>query len=203
MESIYIKSSKRSSCIMERNQSSSKLSFCKICRESKPKSETRNTTSKCSHTYCSECIARHIEAKLQQSISTITCPESNCKETLEPYICRDIISRRVLDRWDKALCESSLLNSQKIYCAFEDCSELLLKDNGVIVRSILCPYCNRLFCAHWQVPWHSDLTCDDFHKKGRKDDMLLINLAKDKEWKRCPSCRFYVERVDGCNYMNC
>ncbi|KAI3838573.1 hypothetical protein MKW92_014507 [Papaver armeniacum] len=188
---------------MERNQCSSKMIFCKICLESKAKSETRNTTSKCSHTYCSECITKHIEAKLQQNISTITCLESHCKETLEPYICRDIISRQVLDRWETALCESSLLNSQKIYCAFEDCSQMLLKDEGVIVRSILCPYCNRLFCAHCQAPWHSDLTCDDFQEKREKDDMLLINLAKDEKWTRCPSCRFFVERVEGCPHMEC
>ncbi|KAI3856527.1 hypothetical protein MKX03_028369 [Papaver bracteatum] len=188
------------------DQCSSEMSFCEICMEAKAKSETRNTTSKCSHSYCSECITKHIQAKIQENISMITCPETNCKETLEPYSCRDIISGQVLDRWENALCESSVLSLQKFYCPFKDCSGMLVNDDdGVIVRSSECPYCNRLFCAQCKVPWHSELTCDDFQqmKRGEKDDMLLINLAKDREWMRCPSCRFYVERTTGCPHITC
>ncbi|KAI3897329.1 hypothetical protein MKW92_046998 [Papaver armeniacum] len=171
--------------------------------EAKAKSETRNTTSKCSHMYCSECITKHIEAKIQENISMIPCPDSNCSEKLEPYSCREIILAQVLDRWENALCESSVLATQKIYCPFKDC--LVNDDDGVIVRSTECPHWNRLFCAQCEVPWHSDFTCDDFQetKRGGKDDMLLINLAKDREWMRCPSCRFYVEKVEGCPSITC
>ncbi|MCL7051535.1 hypothetical protein MKW94_003853 [Papaver nudicaule] len=190
----------------DQGQCSSEMSFCEICMEAKAKSETRSSTSKCSHIYCSECITKYIEAKIQEKISMITCPESTCKETLEPYLCRDMISGQVLDRWENALCESSVLASHKIYCPFKDCSVLLVNDDdGVILRSTECPHCNRLFCAQCEVPWHSDLTCDDFQeiKKGGKDDMLLISLAKDQKWTRCPSCRFYVEKVQGCAHITC
>ncbi|KAI3856535.1 hypothetical protein MKX03_028377 [Papaver bracteatum] len=188
------------------DQCSSGMSFCDICIESKAKSETRHSTSKCSHIYCSVCITKHITAKIQENISMITCPDSTCNETLEPHLCRDIISGQVLDRWENALCESSVLASQKIYCPFKDCSVMLVNDDdGVIVRSTECPHCNRLFCAQCEVPWHSELTCDDFQeiKRGGKDDMLMINLAKDQKWIRCPSCRFYVEKVDGCQHITC
>lgn len=186
------------------DQCSSGMSFCDICIESKAKCETRHSTSKCSNIYCSVCITKHITAKIQENISMITCPDSTGNETLEPHLCRDIISGQVLDRWENALCEASVLASQKIYCPFKDCSVMLVNDDdGVIVRSTECPHCNRLFCAHCQVPWHSDLTCDDFQeiKRGGKDAILLINLAKDQKWTRCPSCRFYVEKVEGCPHI--
>ncbi|KAL9262263.1 hypothetical protein AKJ16_DCAP05705 [Drosera capensis] len=32
---------------------------------------------------------------------------------------------------------------------------------------------------------------------------MLRDLAKNKKWQRCRSCKFYVERKDGCNYMMC
>ncbi|KAI3897331.1 hypothetical protein MKW92_047000 [Papaver armeniacum] len=188
------------------DQCSSEMSFCEICMEPKAKSETRNSTSKCSHIYCSGCITKHIESKIQENISMITCPEANCDKTLEPYSCRDIISSEVLDRWENALCESSLLASQKFYCPFKDCSVMLMnEDDGVIVTSSECPYCNRLFCAQCKVPWHSELTCDEFHerKRGGEEDMSLINLAKYKKWTRCPSCRFFVERTSGCPHITC
>ncbi|XP_026438538.1 uncharacterized protein LOC113337062 [Papaver somniferum] len=130
------------------NQCSSEMSFCEICTESKAKNETRNSTSKCSHIYCSECITKLIEAKIQENISMITCPGTNCKETLEPYLCRDIISVQVLDRWENALCESSVITLQKIYCPFKDCSgdrvqinfAINVETHGLVVREAVREY---------------------------------------------------------------
>ncbi len=28
-------------------------------------------------------------------------------------------------------------------------------------------------------------------------------LAKSENWKRCPSCRYFVERMEGCAFMAC
>lgn len=32
---------------------------------------------------------------------------------------------------------------------------------------------------------------------------MLMNLAKSKKWMRCPKCKFYVERSEGCLFMRC
>ncbi|KAI3877192.1 hypothetical protein MKW92_004022 [Papaver armeniacum] len=59
--------------------------------------------------FCEICMEPKAKTKIQENICMITCPEANCDKTLEPYSCRDIISSEVLDRWENALCESSLL----------------------------------------------------------------------------------------------
>ncbi|XP_026398130.1 E3 ubiquitin-protein ligase RNF14-like [Papaver somniferum] len=124
------------------DQYSSEMSFCEICMEAKPTSEMRKSTIKCSHIYCFECIAKHIAAKIQDNISQITCLEFNCKEILEPHLCRDIIPAQVFDRWENALCESLILASHKIYCPSKDCSAMLVNDDdGVIIRESECPHC--------------------------------------------------------------
>ncbi|KAI3993927.1 hypothetical protein MKX01_002940 [Papaver californicum] len=105
------------------------MSFCEFCMEAKLKSETRSSTNKCSHIYYSECITKHIAAKIHVNIIQITCPEFNCKETLELHLCKDIIPGQVFDHWDKALCESLILSSQKTYCPFKDCSVMLVNDD--------------------------------------------------------------------------
>ncbi|KAI3930601.1 hypothetical protein MKX01_037047 [Papaver californicum] len=123
----------------------------------------------------------------------IICQESNCKETLEPYLGKDIISGQVLNRRKNALCESSVPTSKKIYCPLKDCSVMLVNnDDGVIIRSTECPYCNMLFCAKksWRVV--QDV-----------EDMLLIRLARDQKWTRCPSSRFYVEKLEDCPHITC
>ncbi|PSS35724.1 ATP-dependent RNA helicase [Actinidia chinensis var. chinensis] len=42
-----------------------------------------------------------------------------------------------------------------------------------------------------------------FGGNKRKNDKLFMELAKSMNWPRCPHCKFYVERVSGCNWINC
>ncbi|KAI3856524.1 hypothetical protein MKX03_028366 [Papaver bracteatum] len=187
------------------DQYSSQYSFCEISMENNRRSEMRKSTIKCSHIYCSDCITKHIAAKIQENITQITCPESSCAETLEPHLCRDIIPAQVFDRWDNALCESLILVSHKIYCPFNDCSAMLVNDDEeVIIKETECPHCNRLFCAQCKVPWHSDLDCNQYQEMKRgQDDMLLIKLAEKQKWRRCPRCKYYVEKMYGCLKITC
>ncbi|MCL7035229.1 hypothetical protein MKW94_004768 [Papaver nudicaule] len=169
----------------------------------------RNSTNSCTHVYCSECIAKHVASKIQENITQIKCPEFNCKETLEPYLCRDMIPWEVFDRWENALCESSILASHKVYCPFKDCSALLVHDDDewMTIRETECPHCRRLFCAKCKVPWHSDMDCSEYQelikKGGAIEDASLIKLAEQKKWKRCPKCNFYVEKTVGCVHITC
>ncbi|MCL7026709.1 hypothetical protein MKW94_009422 [Papaver nudicaule] len=184
------------------------ISLCQICIEAKPANEMRNCTNRCTHVYCSECIAKHVAAKIQENITRITCPDLDCQATLEPHLCRDIIPGQVFDRWENALCESLILAAHKIYCPFKDCSAMLVNDDdGVTIRETECPHCRRLFCAQCKVPWHSDLDCDEYQELkrggGGLEDMLLRKLAEKKKWRRCPRCNYYVEKIEGCLHITC
>ncbi|KAG2294744.1 hypothetical protein Bca52824_041413 [Brassica carinata] len=137
-------------------------------------------------------------------------------EIREPYTCRDIIPGDVFERWDKALCESVILSAEKVYCPFEDCSAMMVVDDddqgGDEVAETECPSCHRLFCARCEVKWHAGIRCEEFQRSGNtrkkkrssdEEDAMLIQMAKKKEWRRCPSCKFYVEKIDGCVHMRC
>ncbi|VFQ94267.1 unnamed protein product [Cuscuta campestris] len=96
--------------------------------------------------------------------------------------------------------------SEKFYCPFKDCSALLVDEKAEIEESE-CPECRRLFCAKCQVPWHSEISCSDFQElnlnERQREDIQMMNLAQGKEWKRCPNCRIFVERISGCGFMSC
>ncbi|PIA43226.1 hypothetical protein AQUCO_02000574v1 [Aquilegia coerulea] len=180
--------------------------ICEICFE--PKSSFDSFKIKgCKHFYCSECMAKYVASKLQENVTSIRCPVPDCLGVLEPEFSRTILPQEVFDRWGDALCESLILGAQKFYCPFKDCSALLIDDGGVAVKDSECPHCRRMFCAQCKVPWHTGINCKDFQKLGKgereKEDILLMNLAKDKKWQRCPKCKFYVERSDGCLFMKC
>ncbi|KAK8641939.1 hypothetical protein V6N13_011307 [Hibiscus sabdariffa] len=52
-----------------------------------------------------------------------------------------------------------------------------------------------------EVPWHPGISCEEYQTLGEgergRDDLMVRNLAKEKKWRNCPSCRFLVERTEG------
>ncbi|KAI3745672.1 hypothetical protein L6452_08076 [Arctium lappa] len=190
------------------SSSSSKMILCEICMDTKFTSQMFRNPNVCAHLYCSDCIRGHVAAKIKENITKVKCPHPQCKGFIGPESCRSIVPKEVIERWENSLCESLILASEKItYCPFKDCSAMLVDDGGETVTSSVCPNCNRLFCASCKVVWHSGLDCNEFRslKKGEKDpeDLMLMDLAKRKKWKRCPKCKFFVEKKSGCLHISC
>ncbi|KAL4560119.1 hypothetical protein LXL04_032268 [Taraxacum kok-saghyz] len=181
--------------------------FCNICIETKSKSDMFLNTTICSHVYCSDCICKHISAKIKDNITKVKCPHPECNGEIGPEHCRTIIPKEVLERWEDALCESLILGTQKIYCPFKDCSAMLVDDGGKAVTSSECPNCNRLFCAQCKVAWHSGMDCNEFKNlksdERNPEDIMVMQLAKNKNWRRCPNCNYFVERNGGCLHILC
>ncbi|KAL9249199.1 Methylthioribose-1-phosphate isomerase-like protein [Drosera capensis] len=51
------------------------------------------------------------------------------------------------------------------------------------------------------------MACKEVQKMNEGDrsreDLLLVSLAKNQSWKRCPACKIYAGRTQGCWYMRC
>ncbi|CAH1442393.1 unnamed protein product [Lactuca virosa] len=186
---------------------SSESFFCDICMDTKSSSEMFSNATVCGHLYCSDCISGHVSAKIKENITNVKCPDPKCKEVIGPEHCRAIVPKEVLERWEEALCESLILGSEKFYCPFKDCSVMLVDDGGESVTSSECPNCHRLFCAQCKVAWHSEMDCTEFQSlnedERNPEDIMLMQLAKSKEWRRCPSCNIIVEKQEGCHRISC
>ncbi|KAJ4837572.1 hypothetical protein Tsubulata_014328 [Turnera subulata] len=194
--------------MVEAEPGQSSLSFCEICVERKENDEMFKTEG-CLHSFCKECISKHVGTKVQECARVVTCPGLDCRAVLELDACRAVLSKWVIDIWEEALCEEVIGASHKFYCPFKDCSALLVNDNDgeEVIRESECPFCHRLFCAQCYVPWHSGVGCEEFmmlneDERGR-EDLMVRELAKDKKWSRCPQCKFFVERTEGCPHMTC
>lgn len=195
----------------EREVGESSHCFCEICVEKKETGEMFRIDS-CSHSFCSDCIVKHVSLKIQENIKVVMCPGLDCEGVVELDACRPRMSTEVVERWDEVLCESMIPQSEKFYCPFKDCSAMLVNDSssdgdGEGVRQSECPICHRLFCAQCYVPWHAGIECEAFQRLNEdergKEDLLVRELAKSNSWMRCPHCRYYVEKTDGCLHMNC
>ncbi|KAL0744123.1 hypothetical protein Bca4012_085636 [Brassica carinata] len=197
--------------------------LCMICMDEKSPSDMFR--GNCTHYYCTECTVRYVESKIQENVAGIKCPDVDCTHMIEPNTCRDLIPKNLSEHWDKALCESLFVSSEKVYCPFENCSAMMVVEGGDDkVTATECPSCHRLFCAQCRVTWHAGIGCDEFQRAGNtkknsvffngilniitkgkektknvdEKDELLIQLAKNKQWRRCPSCKYFVEKFFGC-----
>ncbi|MBA0658709.1 hypothetical protein Goklo_010893 [Gossypium klotzschianum] len=184
----------------------SSLSFCEICAERK-ENDQMFTTQSCNHSYCSDCISKHVSTRVEENLTVVRCPGVNCETVLELDECRPLLPEVVIHRWEDALCQEFISASQRFYCPFRDCSASLLNDGGEVIREAECPFCHRLFCAQCYVPWHPGIACEDFqrlneYERGR-EDLMVRELAKENKWARCPKCKYYVERTVGCPHMVC
>ncbi|KAJ4842243.1 hypothetical protein Tsubulata_046559 [Turnera subulata] len=176
---------------------------CEICTEQVSLYDSFNVKG-CSHFYCVECIIRYIKSKLEENLTCIPCPISGCEGVLEPEYCRYILPNDVFDGWGEALCESAIDVSRKFYCPYRDCSALLINEEPEGAADGICPFCNRVFCIKCKVAWHTEIDCAKFQRLEKTGvDSMLEDLASRKNWRRCPNCKFYVERIDGCLHMQC
>lgn len=186
------------------------IRVCEICAEEK-ESEDMIRIQNCSHSFCSDCIARHVTTKVQERATLILCPSGDCRIVLEYGGIWARLPREVAAMWNDLLCESMIPALEKFYCPFRDCSAMMVREEdregGERVTASECPECHRLFCASCHVGWHSGIGCEEFAKlnedeRGR-EDLMVRNLAMTKGWKRCPQCKFYVEKNQGCLHMTC
>ncbi|KAK9922858.1 hypothetical protein M0R45_031298 [Rubus argutus] len=188
-------------------EKSSQIIQCGICVELK-ESNQMFTNNTCAHSFCSDCITKQVAAKLDENFHIVSCPGLDCKSVLQLEDCIPILPKLVLERWNEALCQALVLGSEKLYCPFRDCSMVLvIEDEREVVRGSECPACHRLFCAECRVPWHPGVDCEEFQRlnedeRGR-DDLMVNQLAKDNKWMRCPRCKFFVEKTQGCPHITC
>ncbi|CAI0420995.1 unnamed protein product [Linum tenue] len=194
---------------MKVDEGESSLRFCEICAERKEPDQILAVAA-CTHaSYCSDCISRHVETKIGQSVVTVTCPASGCGTVIELESCRDALPKGVIEQWEEALCRNLIGESERYYCPFKDCSAMLLVEEAgaELIRESECPYCHRLFCAQCGVPWHSGVDCEGFQRLGQdergREDIMVMEMAKSNKWGRCPRCKFYVERTEGCPHIIC
>ncbi|KAI4371113.1 hypothetical protein MLD38_019382 [Melastoma candidum] len=187
---------------------------CEICAHSRDEAEMFSVGSGCSHSFCRDCISNHVSTKVSDNVTVIKCPGLECAGVFEIEYCRGVVPEDLAIRWERVRCEAMFLESQKLYCPFKDCSAMLIKDwdygendGDCKVRECECPYCHRLFCAACEVPWHAGVTCEEYLALGEdergREDLLVWELALANKWGRCPRCKYYVERTQGCPHITC
>ncbi|CAI0401875.1 unnamed protein product [Linum tenue] len=108
-------------------------------------------TLKCSHKFCSHCMTKFVEAKMQESSSQvpIRCPQLGCKYYLSISECRSFLPHASYESFMEALAEvDDALHSDRIYCPYSDCSVLLDPRECLSARASSSSQSDNSLCGH-------------------------------------------------------
>ncbi|XP_076940898.1 E3 ubiquitin-protein ligase RSL1-like [Bidens hawaiensis] len=191
---------------LELQDSSSTTFTCEICIEPVTLPNTKfNNNNLCTHPFCTNCIIKYIQVKLQDNVSDIKCPALDCHHSLDPVSCRPKVTHQLFDKWCDVLCDSVVLGLDRVYCPNSDCSALIINEcgGGSKLKRCACPNCKKPFCFRCKIPWHVGYRCKETGEIRDQNDVAFGVLSEKKKWKRCPNCRHCVELVLGCNSVKC
>lgn len=68
------------------------------------------------------------------------------------------------------------------------------------------PVCELNFCYECRIVWHEGETCEEVKARQEKamspEEALSETYAKEN-LQECPNCNIWVEKIDGCEYVQC
>ncbi|PHT93501.1 hypothetical protein T459_01383, partial [Capsicum annuum] len=177
---------------------------CEICMEPMLLASKKfKNQNRCIHPFCIDCIVKYISFKVEDNVVEIRCPSLNCNNFLDPIFCRNLVGPELFVKWSDKLCESYVLGLTHCYCPNKNCSILILDECGGNAKQSQCPNCKRFFCFQCKLPWHAGFKCEERRELMDKNDVAFVVLAQRNKWKRCPRCRIFVSRIQGCQFIVC
>ncbi|XP_033341708.2 E3 ubiquitin-protein ligase RNF14 [Megalopta genalis] len=202
---------------------------CNICFDTYSGKECAELEN-CGHIFCRKCIEEYITVKMNDFIEhIIICPNFGCSKFISINDIKNLCSN-LFSKYDKRLLQIALRNIENlIYCPRNKCQYAFIKD--IDNESAICYNCGYCFCTYCYQCYHGEMLCPiglknkekliqeyesgDKYKKqllvktyGRKQIEKLVEQHLTNEYlkrcaKPCPKCRTMIEKIDGCNKMEC
>ena len=171
---------------------------CLICNDELTESEKKNNFLDCHHILCSSCYYEYLKENINSiNVIDIKCPAKDCNEILynnfiEKLLINDI---PLLNKYKKFVNRRQLILNPNIQlCPFPDCESYAKKGKN---KYVTCIHNNHKFCFKCLKDWH-----------GEKECINELNIKFD-HWrnpykiKKCPKCKYYIEKNGGCNHIKC
>jgi RanBP-type and C3HC4-type zinc finger-containing protein 1 len=169
----------------------------------------------CLHTFCRECL---IQVVLNSEDVEVKCPfrgqDFACGSAVQQREVKGLMSEDMFDKYllrSLALGETQVTNS--FHCKTPDCIAWCELDMGCEpVATFDCPLCSGSNCLKCEAI-HANLTCQQFleqqqqqtaHREAlEKSDEYIQKLISSKEAMLCSKCGAVVDKIDGCDGLNC
>jgi len=176
---------------------------CPICLDSLF-SQAVFPLSNCGHLFHIDCLETYVIEEIKKRTFPIKCPNPDCKAEIPEDDVKDTLQAHIeyQDIYDEYYIKSYVDShpTEFFQCPTPDCKFICSVEGA----RFDCPDCEKNYCVECKVEWHHNMSCKQFQeqKKGQTDE-AFEQYAGNMKYMRCPKCKVYVERIEGCNAMSC
>ena len=170
---------------------------CLICFDKLTPEESNNNFIGCPHGFCNECFLNYFKEKINSKIDEIKCPEKDCKTMIPNYFIEEKLINDIplLSKYKKLKKIRQLeLDPNVEFCPYPNCESYAIKKDTNFVS---CIHNGHKFCFNCRNYWHDKGRCNidiySYYKKWKTSSKI----------KRCPRCKYLIEKNEGCNHMTC
>jgi len=171
---------------------------CNVCFDEVEEGEKHFNALPCGHICCTQCWTNYLKALITEAkVEQIKCVDHKCKEIIsEEFILNHIKDdNKLVNKYKKFKKRALIINDKnKKQCPKPDCDSFLEK--STLSKYVKCEHGHE-YCFECLKPPHGKTDCDELMEKE------LLKWSKKKRVKRCPRCKIYTEKNEGCNHMTC
>ncbi|EOA83241.1 hypothetical protein ACJQWK_00167 [Exserohilum turcicum] len=165
--------------------------------------------SACGHVACNECFDHQLQVASSDLTSNhfpLMCWHANCEQPVAITDLRKHATGTMMDALLKASLTYHIRAFPEVYrnCRMPDCQSVYLRNGSYEIFT--CPTCLTQTCTSCHAEPHVDWTCAKYkeHLQKDKQNEELLNAYKAVAGtKECPKCATLIEKVDGCNHVEC
>ena len=189
--------------VFERENENSNLSLnpskiCSICDNELTEEEYEHNKLQCEHISCDECWYKYLSSRITEAkVANIKCFAYKCETDLTEEFINSKISKddKIVQKFKEFTFKNEIMrSSNKKFCPFPGCDSYIERINKE--KYVECKNGHKC-CYICLKDWHGTAECDE---ELDKDFQLW---KENKIIKRCPQCKFYTEKNEGCNHMTC
>ncbi|KAM4867828.1 E3 ubiquitin-protein ligase RNF144A isoform 1-T1 [Thomomys bottae] len=187
------------------------LVSCKLCLGEYPV-EQMTTIAQCQCIFCTLCLKQYVELLIKEGLETaISCPDAACPKQghLQESEIECMVAAEIMQRYKKLQFEREVLfDPCRTWCPVSTCQAVCqLQDLGLQTpQRVQCKACSTEFCSLCKANWHPSQGCSENlpinFLPGETSSAFKME-EPDAPIKRCPKCKVYIERDEGCAQMMC
>ena len=169
---------------------------------------------KCKHIFCLDCTIYYLEEGIRNgNVINIGCPSKDCTEIFTEERLKLLVSEENFHKYKKFLNREKIKNDPDLLlCPIADCEgyvkiseqereDKIIENLGNIQsinkqKKYICTNRHN-FCSKCKKIWHDISSCED------DIDVLDFSTNTGKILKKCPKCKVWTEKDEGCNHMHC
>jgi hypothetical protein len=171
--------------------------LCTVCFEEIDEEEKNYNALRCGHICCTQCWINYLKSLINDAkVEKIKCIDHKCNEILpEEFIMKHIeTDQKLIDKYNKFKARAEIFNNpNKKQCPEVNCESYLTKSKEKYVKCQL----GHEYCFECLRKPHGKSSCEDILEKE------FQSWKQGKVLKKCPKCKIYTEKNEGCNHMTC